>query len=137
MAHPRGDALASALLEGEAEGAVAAVAAFAGQLLGNDGLSGSDYLLVAADEVVDAQVVDIGVVGDALTGEILAEIEAVGANSLGQLVQRQVMLQVELRGGTVLCQLSFDLGEVDIHGPSPLSLPESGGGRLFLHPRLL
>ena len=84
--------------------------------------------MVAADEVVDAQVVDIGVVGDALAGEILAEIEAVGANSLSQLVQRQVMLQVELRGGTVLCQLSFDLGEVDIDGPSPLSLPESGGG---------
>ena len=116
--HPRGDALAGALLEGEAEGAVAAVAAFAGQLLGYDGHSGSDDLLVAADEVVDAQVIDIGVVGDALTGEELAEVEAVGANGLGQLLQREVVLQVKLRGDAVLCQLSFDLGEVDIDGLS-------------------
>ena len=113
--HPRGDALAGALLEGEAEGAVAAVAAFAGQLLGYDGHSGSDDLLVATDEVVDAQVIDIGVVGDALTGEELAEVEAVGANGLGQLLQREVVLQVKLRGDAVLCQLSFDLGEVDIN----------------------
>ena len=116
--HPRGDALAGALLEGEAEGAVAAVAAFAGQLLGYDGHSGSDDLLVATDEVVDAQVIDIGVVGDALTGEELAEVEAVGANGLGQLLQREVVLQVKLRGDAVLCQLSLDLGEVDIDGLS-------------------
>ena len=67
VAHPGRDALAGALREGAAEGAVAAEAALLSQLLGTDGLSGSVSLLVAADEVVDAQVVDIDVVSDALT----------------------------------------------------------------------
>ena len=78
--------MACALLEGKAEGAVAAVATIAGQLLGEDGLPSSEELLVATDEVVDAQIVDIGIVGNALTGEIQTEIEAVGANRLGQLL---------------------------------------------------
>ena len=78
--------MACALLEGKAEGAVAAVATIAGQLLGEDGLPSSGELLVATDEVVDAQIVDIGIVGNALTGEIQTEIEAVGANRLGQLL---------------------------------------------------
>ena len=65
--YPGGYALARALFEGQAEGAIAAVAAFAGQLLGNDGLSCCDGLLIAADEVVNAQIVDIGIVSDALT----------------------------------------------------------------------
>ena len=111
MAHPRGDALAGALLEGEAEGAVAAVAAFAGQLLGHDGLSGSDDLLVAVDEVVDAQVIDIAVVGDALTGEIHAEVGTVGANGLGQLLQREVVLQVKLCFYAVYLQHLFEMRE--------------------------
>ena len=94
--HPGGYSLTHALLESEAEGAVATVTAFAGQLLDREGLSGNGDLLVAADEVVDTQIVDIGIVGDALTGEILAEIRAVGANGLGQLLQGQVVLQVKL-----------------------------------------
>ena len=102
VAHPGSYALARALLEGQAEGAITAVTAFAGQLLGDDGLSGSSGLLVAADEVVDAQIVDISVVCDALTGEILAEIEAVGANGLCQLLNGKVVLQVELCTNAVL-----------------------------------
>ena len=102
VVHPCSYAHASALLESEAEGAVAAVAAFACQQLGYDGVSGCKYLVVAADEVVDAQVVDIGVVGNALTGEILAEIRAVGTNHLGQLQEGKVVLQVKLSGDAVL-----------------------------------
>ena len=90
--HPSRHTLACALLEGEAEGAVAAVTTFAGQLLGNDGLPGSGELFAAVDEMVDAQIVDIGIIGDALTGEILAEIGAVSAYSLCQLLKGQVVL---------------------------------------------
>ena len=94
-AHPGCYGLSRALFEGKTEGAVTAVAALLGQLLGNDGLSGSGGLFVEAHEVVDAQVVDIGIVGDALTGEILAEIKTVDANRLSQLLQGQVALQVK------------------------------------------
>ena len=83
VAHPDGHALASALFESEAEGAVAAVTAFVGQLLGDDGLAGSCEFLVAGNEVVDAQIVDIGIIGDTLTGEILTEIVTVCAYGLG------------------------------------------------------
>ena len=86
LAHPCRHALTRALREGAAEGSVAAEAALVGQLLSDDGLTGSDELPVAADEVVDAQIVDIGIVGSALTREILAEIRAVGANGLGQVL---------------------------------------------------
>lgn len=72
--HPSRDALARAQHERTAEGAVSAEAALLGQLLGDDGLAGLGSLLTTADEIVDAQVVDIGVVGDALAGEILAQI---------------------------------------------------------------
>ena len=63
----------------------APVAAFAGQLLGGNGFLGSGSLPIETHEVVDAKIVDISIVSDALTGEILAEIEAVGTNSLSQL----------------------------------------------------
>ena len=63
---PHRDALAGAQQEGAAEGAVTAEAALMGQILGTDRLSGSGERIAAADEVVDAQVVDVGVVGDAL-----------------------------------------------------------------------
>jgi hypothetical protein len=87
VAHPRRYALSSALHERAAEGAVAAEATLVGQLFGTDGQAGGGSLLVEVDEVVDAQIVDIGIVGDALTREILAEIRAVGTNGLGQLLK--------------------------------------------------
>ena len=109
IVHPSGYALPYALLEGEAESAVAAVAAFAGQLLGNDRLSGSGGLLIEADEVVDAQIVNIGIVSDALTGEILAEIGTVGANRLSQLLKGQVVLQVKPCVHAMLSQQLFEV----------------------------
>ena len=69
--------------------------------------------MVAADEVVDAQVVDVSIVSDALTGEILAEIGAVGADGLRQLIERDVVIQVNLRGHTLFFQLLFDIVEVN------------------------
>lgn len=109
FAYPGCNGLSHALLEGEAEGAVASVAAFAGQLLGCDGLMGSNSLSIETHEVVDAQVVDVGIVGSAMAGEKLAEIKAVDANSLGQLAKGQVMLQVKLRSHTALIQQLLDI----------------------------
>ena len=57
FAHPGGDALVHALLEGGAEGAIAAVATLLGELLGDDGLLCSGKLAVAGYEVTDAKVV--------------------------------------------------------------------------------
>ena len=94
FAHPSRNGHSHALLEGEAEGAVAAVAAVVGQLLGGDGLPCGDCLAIETHKVVDAEVVDIGIVGHAMTGEKLAEIEAVDADSCGELLQGQVVLQV-------------------------------------------
>ena len=86
LTHPCSYALAHALREGTTEGSVAAEAALVCQFLSDDGLSGSGEFLIAFDEVVDAQIVDIGIVCNALTREILAEIRAVGANGLGQVL---------------------------------------------------
>ena len=94
LVHPCGDALSGALHEGAAEGSVAAEAALLSQLLGDDGLSGCGQFLVAFDEVVDAQIINIGIIRDALTREILAEIGSVGAYGLCQLLQGEVVLQV-------------------------------------------
>ena len=46
-------------------------------------------------EVLDTQAVDIGIIGDALLGEVVAEISAVGANGNSQLLQGEVVLEVE------------------------------------------
>ena len=65
--------------------------------------------LVEPAEMVDAQLVDVGVVGGVLTGEILAEVGAVGAQCLRQLVDVQVALQVELLVDAVLLQQKFNV----------------------------
>ena len=100
--HPGRYGLAHALLEGEAEGAVAAVAAVDGQLLGREGALGGDSLVIEADEMTDAQIVDIGIVGGILMGEILAEIGAVGTDGLGKLGDGEFVPQVELGVHTML-----------------------------------
>ena len=107
--YPGDDALVHALLEGGAEGAVAVVAALLGQLLGDDGLLCSGKLAVAGYEVTDAKVVDVFIVTDALTGEILAEIVAVHADGCRELRHGQVCLQVEPRPLAVLRQQSGDM----------------------------
>ena len=63
---------------------------------------GCHLFLVEAAEVVDAQLVDIGVVSGVQTGEVLAEVGAVGAQSLRQLVDGEITLQVQLRVDSVL-----------------------------------
>ena len=63
--------------------------------------------------MVDAQIINIGIIGDSLTGEILAEIRAVSANRLSQLLQGQVVLQVKLCVHAVLCQQQDEEHEFD------------------------
>ena len=90
--HPCRHGLPHALLKGEGEGAVTAVATPVRQLLGGDVALVSGSLAIELDKMADAQVVDIGIVGSALTGEILTEIETVGSNLFCQLYNTQVVL---------------------------------------------
>ena len=115
MAHPGCYALTRTLLERETESAVTPVAALVSQLLGGNRSLGGDCLMIKSHEVIDAEVVDIGIVSDALTGEILAEIEAVGTNSLSQLEKAQIVLQVEFFSHAALFQQLFDI-RGDDHG---------------------
>ena len=101
---PLRHALAHALLKGEGKGVVAMIAALAGQLLNGEEMLGSDGLAVETDEMTDAQVVDVGIISDALHGKVFAEIGTVCANNLGQLRDVQVVLQVELRVHAVLLE---------------------------------
>lgn len=114
VVHPGCHALVGALQEGTTEGPVAAEATLVSQLLGTDRLSGSNARLVAPDEMVDAKVVDVSIIGNALTGEILAEVVAVGVDSLGQLFTGDVVLQVELRGFAAFAQQLANLFDVDV-----------------------
>jgi len=92
IAHPDCDGLAHALFEGEAEGAVASIAAFVSQLLSSERAQVSYSLAIEANEMIDAQIVDVGIISSTLTGEILTEIETVGTNGLGKLGNGQVVL---------------------------------------------
>ncbi len=64
--------MAHDLLEGGAEGAVAAVAAFYGELTDGEIALGGYRLAIDELEVTDAQMVDVGVVGDALVRKVTA-----------------------------------------------------------------
>lgn len=78
------------------------------QLLGGKGFLSSDVLVIEIFKVLDTQVVDIGIIGDSLMGEILAEIETVGADCSGKLYGGQVVLQIELCVYAVLLQQRSD-----------------------------
>ena len=92
--HPIRHSLSRLLFEGIAERAVNMETTLYGQLLSSEGLLSSDSLTIEPDEMLDAQIVDIGIVIDVLTGEILAEIDAIGANQHGKLRNGNVMLQI-------------------------------------------
>ena len=92
--HPYRHILTHALLEGIAESGVVVEAAILSQAPDDDVLLGSDGPTVEADEMVDAQTVDIGIVSSPLPGEIPTEVEAVGTDNRGKLMDGQVVLQV-------------------------------------------
>ena len=100
--HPRGDGQTLELLESSGESAVASEPTLVGQLLGCKRALCHHVLTVKALKVDDAQTVDVGVVCDALLGEILAEVGAVGADGLAEIVDADIVAQIELRGLAVL-----------------------------------
>ena len=84
------------LFECSSEGAVAPEPALVGQLLGCKRALCRHILAVEPFEMGDAQAVDVGIVGNALLGEVMTEVGAVGTYGLAQLCQCEVVLQVEL-----------------------------------------
>ena len=56
--------LSHALLEGEIEGAVTPVAAIVGQLLDGKTAMGSNCFTIETDEMIDAEIIDVGIVCD-------------------------------------------------------------------------
>ena len=100
--HPGGHILTHALLEGEREGTVATIATVVSQLLSGKRPLASDSLAIESDEMIDAQIVDIGIVSRALRREILTKIKTVGTNNLGKLEKGEVVLQIELRVNAML-----------------------------------
>ena len=59
--------------------------------------------------MIDAELVDIGVVGGLFAREILTEVEAVDAQRLRQLTDGEVALQEELLGFAMLAQQAFNI----------------------------
>ena len=115
--HPGSDGLAVEQFEGRGEGAVAAESALLGKFCGGDGRIRTDTFPIEPHEVVYAQAVDIGIVGDALQGEIVAQIGAVGADGCGELLQGDVVPQIGLAGLAVCFQLLLDVdGGGQTHG---------------------
>ena len=91
-------------LKGGAEGAIAVEAALLGKHDGRCGWHRILILMVEADEMLDAQTVDIGIIGDALLGKVGTEVGAVGTDDDSKLLQGKVMLQVDLLILTVMLQ---------------------------------
>ena len=104
ITHPPRCRHSHALLEGGIKCTVTAETALEGQLLNSYRQMGCGSLLVEVDEVVDAQTVDVGIVGGTLLCKVLAEIDAVDAYLSGELGKGYVVLQVELRLLAVLSQ---------------------------------
>ena len=88
--------MSRALFEGEIEGAVTPVAAVVSQFLDSEGAVGSYCFAVEANEMIDAEIIDICVIIHLLAGVILTEIVTVCTDSLGKLGKGQVVLQIEL-----------------------------------------
>ena len=93
--NPTRHSLSRLVFEGIAERAVMMETTLRSQLLGSERLLNSHCLAIETDKMPNAQIVNIGIVIRTQTGEILAEIETVGSNGLGQLEKGQVVLQVE------------------------------------------
>ena len=63
-----------------------------GQLLRGKRTLVGDGFMIEVDEVADAQVIDVSIVGQPLLGEMLAEVVVVGANGLSELGKGDVVL---------------------------------------------
>ena len=72
-------------LEGTTKSAVTAEATLLSQLLGREGTMNINSLVIKINEVIDTQIIDIGIVCRAQTGEILTKIETVGTDGFCKL----------------------------------------------------
>ena len=84
--------------------------AFIRQLLGGKNPLAGDRLVIQADEMVNAQAVDVGVIGEAPLGKVLAQIIAVCPDGLGELGEGEVVLQEKMLFFAVLFQQRADAG---------------------------
>ena len=109
ITHPLRCCHSHALLEGGVKCTITAEAALIGQLLHRYRLMGCVCFLVEVNEVLNAQTVDVGIVGGALLGKVLTEIDTVDAYLYGKLREGHVVLQIELRLFTVPFQQWPDL----------------------------
>ena len=109
VAHPLRRSHSHDLLEGDTECIIITETTLKGQFLGGYRLMGSCCLMVFVDKMLNAQPVDVGIVGCALTGEILAEIQAVGSNLLNKLGKGEVVFLVELLFLAILLQHRLDI----------------------------
>ena len=108
--HPSRHSLAHKLLEGGSKSAIAAEAALLSQLLGGKGTVGGYGFSVKADKVLNAQAVDVGIISRILMRKVVAEIIAVGTDSLAEVVELDVVPQIELRCLAFLLQQTADVG---------------------------
>ena len=92
VTHPLCRVHSHCLFKSSTECIVIAETTLKGQLLGGEGTFGSDSFTIETDEMIDAQIIDIGIISRALTGEISAEIGTVGTNSFGKLEKSKVVL---------------------------------------------
>ena len=90
--HPCGDSIAHIFLEGNTEGAITIEATLFGELHGCKGLRRSDAFVIQANEMFNAQTVNVSIVGNLLLSKVTAEISAVGTKGSGKLLQSKIML---------------------------------------------
>ena len=109
ITHPLHDRLAHTLLEGYCKSAIAPETALLSQLLSGEGTIGGDSITIESDKVLDAQAVDIGIVGRVMLREVLAEIITVGSDGLAELTERNVLSQVELSSLAIVLQQLSDV----------------------------
>ena len=97
-------------LESGAEGAIAVEAALLGKGAGRSGLQPTLILTIQADEVLDTQTVDIGIIGDALLGKVGTEVGRVKGIILGSFNS----IKFDLQFGSVEQMLVAHLHDLEI-----------------------
>lgn len=83
--HPGSHRQSRFALEGTAKGVITAETTLLSQLLSGERAMSFNSIAIETGEVIDSQIVNIGIVSQTLTGEILAEIETIGADGFGKL----------------------------------------------------
>ena len=110
IAHPGSGSLPHLLLEGFSESGVISETTLLRQLLDSKGALGSDCFTVETDEVLDAQAVYVGIISRILPLEVQAEVTAIGADSLAEVADFNIVPQIELCSLNTSLQQEVDVG---------------------------